>query len=124
LWGGLLKQPEIEMTPPARIAPLGTEFNDFLFALIGEDRNGMPLSIVSVLARLDLDPWVAAANLASLPVETATRKLASWLDALPDPTLQEVSPGTRTARLIALLPRRKTTKSPATVEGTGATDDL
>jgi hypothetical protein len=35
--------PEIEMTPTASIPPLGSEFNDFLFALAGEDRNGMPL---------------------------------------------------------------------------------
>jgi hypothetical protein len=112
------------MKPRVRIAPLGTEFNDFLFALIGEDRNGMELSVVSVLARLDLDPWAVAANLAELPPETATRKLASWLDALPDPTLKETSPATRTARLIALLPRRKTTNSPVAVAATGATDDL
>jgi hypothetical protein len=35
--------PEIEMTPTASIPPVGSEFNDFLFALVGEDRNGMPL---------------------------------------------------------------------------------
>src|SRR5580692_5679384 len=96
------------MTPTASIHPLGTEFNDFLFALVGEDRNGMPLSVVSVLARMDLDPWVEAAHLAELPAETAARKLAAWLDALSDPALKPASPDTRAVGLIALLPRRVT----------------
>ena len=109
------------MTPTASIHPLGTDFNDFLFALVGEDRNGMPLSVVSVLARMDLDPWVEAANLADLPAETAARKLAAWLDALSDPALKPASPDTRADRLIALLPRRVTPRYPPTpVDRTGA----
>jgi hypothetical protein len=108
------------MTPTAPIPPLGSEFNDFLFALVGEDRNGMPLSVVSVLARMQLDPWVEAASLADLPAETAARKLAAWLDVLPDPTLKPASPDTRAARLIALLPRRRHPDSPLPPAGTGA----
>ena len=108
------------MTPTASIRPLGPEFNDFLFALVGEDRNGMPLSVVSVLARMDLDPWVEAANLADLPAETAVRKLASWLDALSDPALKPTSPDSRAVRLIALLPQRATPNSPPTPDRTGA----
>jgi hypothetical protein len=108
------------MTPTASIPPLGSEFNDFLFALVGEDRNGMPLSVVSVLARMDLDPWVEAANLADLTAETAARKLASWLDALSDPALTPASPDTRAVRLIALLPRRATPNSPPPLGRSGA----
>jgi len=108
------------MTPTASIHPLGTEFNDFLFALVGEDRNGMPLSVVSVLARMDLDPWVEAAYLADLPAETAARKLAAWLDALSDPALKPASPDTRAVRLIALLPRRPAPNSPPSLDRTGA----
>jgi hypothetical protein len=108
------------MTPTAPIPPLGSEFNDFLFALVGEDRNGMPLSVVSMLARMELDPWVEAASLADLPAETAAQKLAAWLDVLPDPTLKPASPDTRAARLIALLPRRRNRDSPPPVAGTVA----
>lgn len=108
------------MTPTASIPPLGSEFNDFLFALVGEDRNGMPLSVVSVLARRDLDPWVEAASLADLPAETAVRKLASWLDALSDPALKPTSPDTRAVRLIALLPRRTARHSPPSLDRTRA----
>jgi hypothetical protein len=35
---------------------LGSEFNPFLFAVIGEDGNETPLSVVSALARLVCGP--------------------------------------------------------------------
>ena len=80
----------------------------------------MPLSVVSVLARMDMDPWVEAAKLADLPAETAARTLASWLDALSDPALKPPSPDTRAVGLIALLPRRVTPSPPASVDRAGA----
>ncbi len=95
------------MPPSAAISRPGSEFNDFLFALVGEDCNGMPLSVVSMLARRDLDPWAEAASLADLPADSAARKLASWLDALPDPALKQAGPDSMAVRLIALLPRRR-----------------
>jgi hypothetical protein len=62
----------------------GSEFNDFLFAPICEDRNGMSVSVLSGLARSDVDPWQEAANLAQLPEETATQRLTALIGALPD----------------------------------------
>jgi hypothetical protein len=56
---------------------IGSEFDAFLFAPVGEDRNGLPLRIVSLLGRLDLDPWQEASTLATLPAEAAAPKLAS-----------------------------------------------
>ena len=44
----------------------------------------MLLSVLSALARLDIDPWHEAAKLAVLPGETATHRLASLIAALPD----------------------------------------
>ena len=107
------------MKPPASFCSLGSEFDAFLYAAIGEDRNGMPLSVVSALARMDLDPWHEAAGLAAVSVETATGKLTSLLAALSDPILTGPSPGITAARLIALLPRRLDTnsRSPATKGG-------
>jgi hypothetical protein len=92
--------------PPASFSTLDSEFNDFLFAAIGEATNGMPLSVVSALARMDLDPWHEAASLAAMSVETATGRLTSLLAALPDPALKRLEPGLTAARLIALLPQR------------------
>ena len=92
------------MNPSASNSRLGSEFDAFLFAPLGEDRNGLPLSIVSLLARMDLDPWQEAARLASLPIEAAAQKLASLL--LPVPSLKPADAPTMATRLIALLPRR------------------
>jgi hypothetical protein len=94
------------MKAPASNFGLGSEFDNFLFAPIAEDRNGLAMSVVSMLGRLNLDPWQAAASLAGLPVELATQKLTALLGRLPGPALQE--PGSRALaiRLVALLPRR------------------
>jgi hypothetical protein len=63
------------------------------------------LSVLSALARLDLDPWREAANLARLPGETATERLASLVAKLPDGQSPHREPGSIAVRLIALLPR-------------------
>lgn len=94
-----------EMTHSAFASFLGSEFNDFLFAPIGEERNGMLLSVLSALARLDVDPWQEAAELARLPGEAATERLASMIAALPDGPSAPSDPRTIAARLVALLPR-------------------
>jgi hypothetical protein len=54
---------------------LGSEFDNFLLAPIGDDNNGMLLSVLSALARLDVDPWEEAAVLARLPGDVATRAI-------------------------------------------------
>jgi hypothetical protein len=103
------------MTPPASSLRLGPEFDAFLFAPVGEDRNGLPLSIVSLLGRMDLDPWLEAASLAEQPAEAAVQRLAALLAALPVPSLKRTDPGAVAARLIALLPRRSDLKARAPV---------
>jgi hypothetical protein len=101
------------MTRSASVAVLGSEFDNFLFAPIGEDRNEMPLSVLSALARLDIDPWQEAAELARVPRETATQRLALSIAALPDGPSAHLDPGTIAARLIALLPRRDRSNLPS-----------
>ncbi len=103
------------------MSSLGSEFDKFLFAVIGEDRNGMALSVVSVLARMDLDPWQEAANLAAVSEEIGAQRLAPLLAALPARTLQQTSPETTAARLIALLPRRMMRTTRPSVPELGAT---
>jgi len=95
-----------EMIRAAPVFALAPEFDNFLFASIGEEKNGMLLSVISALARLDLDPRQEAANLAQLPKTTATRRLASLIESLPDGPSTHLDPGTTAARLIAHLPRR------------------
>ena len=84
---------------------LGSEYDNFLFASIGIEPSGMLLSVVSLLGRMDLDPWEEAARLAGLSAHAAAQKLASFLRALPNPVPQLDTDGVA-ARLIALLPRR------------------
>jgi hypothetical protein len=90
---------------PAARSVLGTEFDDFLFASIGEDCNGMQVSVLSGLARSDVDPWLEAAKLAQLPGETAAERLATFIGALPDRATPHPDSRTIATRLIALLPR-------------------
>jgi hypothetical protein len=99
------------MTRPATIAVPGTEFNDFLFATIGENRNGMLVNVLSGLARLDVDPWQGAAQLAQLPGETATQRLALLIGTLHDHESACQDSNTIAARLIALLPKRDQTRN-------------
>ena len=101
------------MAPTPSISVLGSEFDDFLFAPIGRDRNDMPLSVLSALARLDVDPWEEADKLARLPGETATQRLASLIGALPDWPSMHLDPRTIAAQLIALLPHRARSSIPS-----------
>ncbi len=87
-------------------SPIGSEFDKFLFAPIGEDRNGLQLSVVSLLARMNLDPWQEAGTLAGLSTEAAATRLASSLDTLTDPNLRLTNPRPLVLRLLALLPKR------------------
>ena len=103
----------VEMTRSASVSILRSEFDDFLFAPIGEDRNGMPLSVLSALVRLDVDPWQEAAKLARLPGKTAAQRLASLIAPLPDGPSAQLDPGTIAARLIARLPRQASSNVPS-----------
>jgi hypothetical protein len=91
-----------------RVAPLnsqGTEFQRFLYAPICEDHEGMTLSVLSALARQDIDPWTEAARLSQLPEETAVEQIIALLDALPRRIVASLDRMKVASRLSALLPR-------------------
>ncbi len=93
----------------AALSPLiGREFDEFLGAPIGEDRNGTTLSVLSALARLDVDPWLEATSLARMPREAATERLTALIDALPREPASAIPSITNVADLVALLPKGKT----------------
>lgn len=103
------------------VAFLGNDYNNFLFASFGADRIGGQLSVVSALARLDMDPWDEAEKLARLSGDSAVQKLLVWMSRLP-----ELSSGfddrTNTAkRLVALLPQRIMRKTRTNISGEGRT---
>jgi hypothetical protein len=79
-------------------------FDPFLFAAIGEERNGMLLSVLSALARLDIDPWREAASLSRLQPPAATARLTSLLSSSTSSLIKAPAPAT-ILRLVGLLPR-------------------
>jgi hypothetical protein len=83
---------------------IGREFDRFLFAAIADDRHGQRLSVLSLLARSDVDPWETAANLVNMPREMATARLAALIAALPDEATTKLLADAIAADLIGLLP--------------------
>jgi len=99
-----------DMAHAALTPLLGREFDSFLFALIGEDRNGTALSVLSALAQFDVDPWQETVSLARMPREPATERLAALIAATPIDFATGPSAATTAARLIALLPQAPSAK--------------
>jgi hypothetical protein len=84
------------------IPALRPEFDKFLYAAVSESEGEMPFSVLSALARQNLDPWEEAANLARLPYESAIVRLSSIIPA--EPGAAASAPTATATRLIALLP--------------------
>ncbi|MGO8739820.1 hypothetical protein [Rhodoblastus sp.] len=79
--------------------PLGVEFEPFLYAIVCDDGNGTPLTIISAIARTGADPWTEAARIAKLPKTAALDVLARMV---PE---RGAADGVAIAnRLFALLP--------------------
>lgn len=83
------------------------QFNEFLRCALWLDRDAAPLSVLSALARLDVDPWEAAAQLSELPEPSASAKLASMLANLPGGSSMRQDLEAFCARSVRLLPRVK-----------------
>jgi hypothetical protein len=81
-----------------------TKFDEFLYATIGEESNGMLLSVLSALARRGWDPWEEASRLAQLPRDEAMSILAELASTLPCESMTANGAAACAKRLIALLP--------------------
>jgi hypothetical protein len=92
---------------------ISSEFNDFLFAPIGEQENETPVSVLSALARLDVEPWQEAARLAQLPKHQAIQDLGSIIGGLPGGRWKASESNMIAARLVELLPSRNNSKASA-----------
>ena len=96
------------MTHAALSRLIGPEYDEFLGAPIGEDHNGMILSVLSALARLDVDPWEEATSLSQMPRDAAAERLFALIDALPQDPAGAIPSQTSAGDLVALLPKGKT----------------
>src|SRR5437867_5454312 len=101
------------MALPARFSLLHSDLNDFLFAAVGEEQNGMPLNVVSGLTRLGLDPWEEAGRLAALPKALAAEKLAPIIARLPFDRPEPSDNLAISRLLVELLPEHRRVASPA-----------
>ncbi len=96
--------------------PDGSDYDAFLFAELGEDRTGAAVTVLSALARLDLEPWTEARELARLGREGAQVRLTTHFEAITDiPALALASEG-RAAKLVSLLPLRAPLRVPKSLE--------
>jgi hypothetical protein len=82
-----------------------SRYEDFLLAPICDEPGGMRLSVLSALARLNVDPWEEAARLATLATPDAQRTLVSTLNLFPGKRQRSAETELLAVRLIALLPK-------------------
>ena len=95
------------------------EYDSFLFAPVGEEVGGIPLSVLSALSRLNLDPRDEAARLSALTKEAAADQLARMIARLSDRwTLSETR--TIAGRLIVRLPTSPAGKPDRLATGSGS----
>jgi hypothetical protein len=98
------------------------QFDEFLCASIGEEKNGMALSVLSAFARRNVDPWQEAARLSRLPRDVATGELCSMIAELSPGAPGLASPREIAERLMAPLPHshRSAASPPKTFLGRAA----
>jgi hypothetical protein len=80
------------------------EFDTFLHSAILEEEGGASLTVLSLLARQDLDPWEEAANYAGSPGEAIT-KLSDLLENMMPSAAAGGGSRATAVRLLKLLPR-------------------
>jgi hypothetical protein len=100
---------------------LGKEYDAFLLAAVGEEKNGMTLSLLSAFARLGVDPWAETAALAAMPKEMATRRLTTLIASTTEALATALSSDVVAGRLVALLPDPSRLALPASVSVLAAT---
>ena len=85
-------------------APVLPEMDPFLFASVGEEVEGIPLSVLSALAQLGLDPRNEAARLSNLTSEAAASQLGRLFARLPDRPWTSLEIQGIASTLVELLP--------------------
>jgi hypothetical protein len=102
----------------ARFLTLNASYEDFLFAPVCEDANGMRLSVISALARTNVDPWEEATRLAAMPKAIAEKTLLSILELVSGRSWKSPEAAAIAAQLVRLLPQSGEL-APMAAAGTG-----
>lgn len=92
------------MSKPTAMRPFGNEYDPFLQAFVGNDENGHPVTVLSTLARLDVDPWEEATALAALSSDAARIRFEALLLKIRDVPVLTLERSQIARRLTLLLP--------------------
>ncbi|MBU3001706.1 hypothetical protein KO491_17840 [Roseovarius nubinhibens] len=95
------------MADPNLSNPHPPEFDRFLYASVGKDRNGHAVTVLSTLARLDLDPWNETAELVKLGRDGARTRLGELLARFRDVPALANDHGKVALNLSQLLPEKQ-----------------
>ena len=85
------------------------QFEPFLYAPVGEDRHGATVTVLSMLARLGVDPWGEASELASLPRSAARQRLEALMARFSDVATLVTDRNNVISGLLAVLPGKTMT---------------
>ena len=122
---GWFREFAVAMALRPRFAPLRPDLDPFLFAVVREEQDGVPLSTISALTQLGLDPWDEAGRLVGLAKRDAVEQLTGLLLRLPGPSRPLAEEARQIAVvLIDLLPRANWIAEPAGTRGTGPATTL
>lgn len=88
-------------------------FEHFLGAAVGNDGHGTSVSVLSMMARLDVDPWDEAAALASMNNAPAIKRLETLMVRFQDVRLSAPDRSNLARTLLAVLPQRAKAKGTA-----------
>ncbi|WP_116134485.1 hypothetical protein [Tropicimonas sp. IMCC34043] len=80
-------------------------YDRFLDATVVEDGRGTTATVLSMLCRLDIDPWGEAAGLARMQESQARRRLADMMSLFADASLPTTARDKVISRLLSFLPR-------------------
>jgi len=101
------------MTLRRPFRPLRPDLDKFLFAAVGDEVKGIPLSVMSALTRLGLDPWKEAGRLSSLSYHEAIEQLARLIAELPGSSRTFSEARDIAGSLVNLLPKHNTSPNSA-----------
>jgi hypothetical protein len=92
--------------------PLRPDLDNFLFAAVGGEQEGIQLSVISAFARLDLDPWDEAGRLSLLSKREAAERLARLIADLPGSSLLLAEARDIAGGLVERLPKHGNDRPP------------
>ena len=80
-------------------------YERFLGAIVGEDKREIKITVLSMLARLDVDPWLEAAKLAAMSGSSARKRLDALVARFTDVQTPASGRSKVVSGLLDLLPK-------------------